>query len=173
MEYKKIVNALLRPNEVVDSVGDIDLGNLYNRGYKTVLLDVDNTLMTYQQKRMTIQMESWVQKVKSIGFKVFLFSNNLSKRRIRKACEQVQVPGIYFALKPFSSSLRELSMVYDFDLKTSIVVGDQLLKDVTVGNWVDAYTILVPPLAKQLSFAKATQRQFELKLLNFVGWKKN
>lgn len=164
-EYKELLRQLLTPDEICDAVEDINLDDLYARGFRTLLLDLDNTLMTYQQKELTLQKYNWVERLKIQGFRVFIISNNSSKRRVQRVAKQLMVDGMYFSTKPLVIGVKELAERHNIDVDRAIVVGDQVLTDVICGNWLGAHTVLVDPINKRLSFIKTLQREVELFLL--------
>ena len=69
------------------------------------------------------------------------------------------------AFKPFPFTLKRLSREYNFSLKKTVVVGDQLLKDVFLANWVRSYSVLVKPIDKSSNYIDVVQRRFENFLL--------
>lgn len=165
-DYVTIFKILFTPTEVCECVEDIVLESLYHKGYRTILLDVDNTLLTYSQRKVSLQKINWVQKCRKVGFRVFVVSNNLNHKRLLHIAEQISVfQGIYFACKPFPFGVRDLVYRYHIDLDRSVVIGDQLFTDIVGGNWLNCYTILVDPIDKKLSFLKTVQRDIELFLL--------
>ncbi|MFT5171442.1 MAG: HAD superfamily phosphatase (TIGR01668 family) [Candidatus Marinamargulisbacteria bacterium] len=168
-EYLSILQRLLTPNDILEGVEDIPHEHLFSRGFNTMLLDVDNTILPYHQKKISLQYINWIQKIKSFGFTVFLVSNNSSHKRIKTACLQTELTGLYFAMKPFVFSAKELIEDHGLEAEKCIVVGDQLLTDVILGNWLRAHTVLVDPLGKKLSFVKTVQRETELFLLRKFG----
>jgi HAD superfamily phosphatase (TIGR01668 family) len=165
-EYLDILKALFTPDEICDHIDEIDLQALYYKGYRYILLDVDNTLLTYDQRNVTLQRINWIENLKSMGFNVYLVSNNLRYQRIQRVCKQLNINyALYFSLKPFVFSIKDFAETHGINLKKSIVIGDQLFTDVIMGNWLRCYTVLVDPLDKQLSFLKTMQREIELFLL--------
>jgi uncharacterized protein len=164
-EYLDIFKTLISPKEVYSAVEEIDLDSLYRQGYRTIFLDVDNTLLTYSETEISFQKITWIEKVKLAGYKVFIISNNSSCRRIKKVSEQMGVFGLYFAMKPMVLGIKELASDWEVDLTKSLVIGDQLLTDIIFGNWVKAHTVLVDPLDKNVSFLRALQREVEMFLL--------
>ena len=166
IEYKKILTDLFMPDLIEEFIENLSLEKLYRQGYRVLFLDVDNTLMTHEHRQVSLQRAHWIETMKGIGFEIYLLSNNSSERRIRKVCHQLKVEGVYFACKPFSYSLKDLADRHQIDLKKSIIIGDQLLKDVVLGNWFEMYTILVNPLDIRRSFFKTMQRDIELWILD-------
>ncbi len=167
--YEHIAHTLFVPNERVQSVEDIRPEPLIEAGYKTLFLDVDNTLVPYGQRLLSLQKIHWVEGLKMAGLSVFLVSNNSSHRRIKKIADQLSVYGIYFALKPFSFSLNSFAEDLGVNPRESVVIGDQVLTDILVGNWIGAYTILCDP-AGPLSFFKVLQQDFEKTILSYLSW---
>lgn len=163
--YRAFLKELLTPTEIYEAVEDINLESLSKKGIKTLLLDLDNTLMTYQQKKLSLKKLSWVEKVKSMGFQVLLISNNSSKPRVQAICEDLNVDGLYFALKPFPFSLYDLADKHYIDFDKTALIGDQLFTDIILGNWCKLHAILVDPMDKKVSFLRTMQREFELFLL--------
>ena len=168
-DYLGIIKDLLTPKEIRSSVTEIPLESLYQDGYHTMLIDVDNTILAASQRTLSLEHAHWVEKAKEIGFDVLLVSNNSSYRRIKRVCEHTKTTGIYFALKPFVFSIKDLAKRHGITLSQCLVVGDQMLTDVLIGNWIGAYPILVDPIDKKLSFIKTLQRELELFLLSKIS----
>lgn len=166
--YKDFIHSLLIPDESIDSIFDIPFVDLYAKSYRTMFLDVDNTLVKRGEKLVSLQVKDWILHVKNSGFKVFAVSNNTSGYYIQKICSQLSISGVYFAMKPLTTGLHSLSRRYEIDLKKSIFVGDQVLTDVCVGNLVGARTILVEPVNKKSSMFKLLQYKLERQLLKKV-----
>ena len=164
-DYFSIVKELVTPDAIYEGIENVPFDSLYQKGYRTILLDVDNTLLVYNELFMTLQKVNCIQRFKAAGFRVYLTSNNSSHRRIQRVSRQLEVFGIHFSLKPFVWSTRNFAKRMGFDLTRSIIIGDQLFTDVIMGNWLRSYTILVDPLDKKLSFVKTVQREIELFLL--------
>lgn len=164
-DYLTIIRKILVPNEVVSKIEEIDIDNLIENGYKTLLLDVDNTILPMEEKTLTLQRANWVQKVKDKGLTVFFISNNSNHKRILKVCKQVEINGMFFSCKPFIHNVVEFAKINNINLTKSAFIGDQLFTDVIIGNWCKGYSILTDPLDKKLSFIKTLQRQIELFLI--------
>mgnify|MGYP000101533031 CR=1 FL=1 len=163
--YLEIFKTLLIPNEIHHEVEQIDEGTLYNKGFRTIFLDIDNTVMGYSEREISLKKATWVKRVIASGFKVYIVSNNSGFRRINRVAKELNITGTYFSMKPFSFSFRDLANRYNIDFTKSITIGDQLFTDVIGGNWCKTYTILVDPLDKKLSFIKTLQRELELYLI--------
>ncbi|MFC1771108.1 YqeG family HAD IIIA-type phosphatase [Candidatus Margulisiibacteriota bacterium] len=138
-DFYALIKTIFKPNECHRHVEDIDFVELYKKGFRTIFLDIDNTLMTYQEKEVSLQKLNWIEEIKMIGFHVFIISNNSAYKRVKKVSEQMGVFGLYFATKPFVFSARELANEWgvDFLLRNldssldfsfvKILLGDRIL----------------------------------------------
>ena len=159
---------LFLPDEIVEELELIDIDERLLDGFSTIILDLDNTLLGTYERNIPLENIHWIQQLKSLGFRVFVFSNNSDKRRVQKMCSQLKVYGTFFSMKPLPFSLKEFAKIHNVDLKKTIYVGDQMLTDVFVGNWVKAYSVLVLSDKYPLTFIKTVQKDIEKKLLNFI-----
>ena len=160
-----ILKALLIPKEMCDAVTDIDCLQLYSNGYRTMIIDLDNTILPVSEVQFSLHYINWIERANAQGFQIYIVSNNSSYRRVNKACSQIHVQGLYFAMKPLALSVKDLVRKEYIDLEKTVVIGDQMLTDVALGNWLKTYTILVDPMDKKLSFIKTLQREIEVWLL--------
>jgi len=168
-DYLEILKELLIPCEIEEALENISLEKLAAKGYINILLDIDNTIVPPDKKIINLEKINWINKAKTMGFDVYLISNNINKRRIRKISKELNIPkGLYFALKPFPFSVKDFAKKNYINLNKTVVVGDQLLTDVLMGNWFKSYTILLDPIDKKLSFIKTLQREVELFILKSI-----
>ncbi len=167
--YRNYLNQLITPRKIVQVLDQVDFDLLYDQGYRSIFFDVDNTLITPESTMLTLQMENKVLSIKNKGFTIFLVSNNSSRQRIKRVCDQLNVPGYFFAIKPFPYTAFDIAKYHQIDLAKTIVIGDQLLTDVVFSNLINAYGIFVEPLNKKLSFIKTLQRELELKLIKWLA----
>ncbi|MFC1616914.1 YqeG family HAD IIIA-type phosphatase [Candidatus Margulisiibacteriota bacterium] len=162
-EYISILKKIFLPSEVSEKVEDIHLEGLYHEGYRSLLLDIDNTILSRSERNITLEKMNWINKCKTVGFDIYLVSNNSSSKRVRRVSEQINVyEGLYFSCKPMVLGILDLADVYNINLKKTVIIGDQLFTDVIAGNWLGAYTCLVDPMDKKLSIIKTVQREVEL-----------
>ena len=106
-KYVDILRTLVTPDAYLERLDEIDLESLYQKGYRTFFLDVDNTLVPYWETKVSLQKVQWIDSAKSWGFQLFLVSNNSSQRRIQKVATQLDLKGVFFAMKPLTFSVRE------------------------------------------------------------------
>lgn len=135
------------PNEYKKKVSDIDIENLTRRGIKGILVDIDNTLVDYNQNIDETTFE-WIENVKKAGIIFYLLSNN-NKERVDSVGSIFGVNGIHHAGKPQRKGI--IAAMNKLGLKNSelAIIGDQIFTDVYGGNRLNVYTILVEQISKQ------------------------
>lgn len=168
MSLKKIIKFLATPNEEVSSIYEIDLFALRNKGKRNLFIDLDNTLVSFSEKYPSLKCVHWINFAKELGFFVCITSNNRKVKRVKKIADALDVYAMYFAMKPLALSTRELMEIFSLKRGESVVIGDQVLTDVVLGNWLDMYTILVKPVSLEYLPLKTVQYKLERKILNLV-----
>ena len=73
----------LYPYAFVESVFCIDYKKLYKMGFRGLMFDIDNTLVHHGDDS-TKEIDDLFKKIKKIGFKTVLLSNNTEERVKRK-----------------------------------------------------------------------------------------
>ena len=164
----KICHSLLIPNESYDLLEEIQLESIFDKGYRNIILDVDNTLISYSEKNVNLEKEEWLAYAENLGFKIFIASNNSSFKRIYRVCNQLNIFGFYFCLKPFSFGFKSISETFNIDLSKTVIIGDQLITDVIAANWCHAYSILLKPIDIKKSFIRTLQQDLEKKIVDKV-----
>ncbi len=151
------------------TIQQLSIQHLLDRGIKTVLLDVDGTLLPRHEITLHNSVKVWVENAKA-ALDLHLLSNNPSKARIENISKQLNISFTYNAAKPTSKSLRRALSNFQQDPKSSAIVGDRLFTDILVGNRVGLYTVLVQPLGPngKTSPNKKTQ-QLEKSIAAFFG----
>lgn len=129
------------------SIYEIDPEDLKNLGYKTIFVDLDNTLAQYNvliPEKRTYQL---VDRLHDIGLEVILISNNKAKR-VKPYAERLHTKYVYSTRKPFARRFKKYVKEHSIDLKTSVLIGDQLMTDRPLAKKVKMDFILTEPLVK-------------------------
>ncbi|MBT2288768.1 YqeG family HAD IIIA-type phosphatase [Paenibacillus albidus] len=137
---------MLIPKLRVDTVFDIALEDLYKQGYRGIITDLDNTLVGAKAPLATPELLLWFQKVKELGFKLIIVSNN-NMDRVSRFATPLDIEFVHQARKPSNAPFRRALKQMELQPEQTIVVGDQMLTDVYGGNRLGLYTVLVLPIS--------------------------
>nr|WP_202080723.1 YqeG family HAD IIIA-type phosphatase [Caldalkalibacillus salinus] len=151
---------MLLPDLHVDTIYDIDLDKLKEKGIKGIITDLDNTLIEWDRPEATPELIEWLQKIDQKGLKVVVVSNN-NEQRVSAFAEPLKIPFIHAARKPFNRAFKQAQRDMQLSPHEVVVVGDQLFTDVLGGNRLDLFTILVIPVAQNDGFFTRFNRKLE------------
>lgn len=157
----------LRPQEYHNSIFEIDLDRLRRMGKRAIILDLDNTLVRWNDPTPTPKLLEWLAAVRAHGLMPCIVSNN-SGPRVGEFAARAGVPFVPSAAKPrvkgFRQAMRQLGVAPD----ETVVVGDQLFTDVLGGNRAGAYTILVVPIDRREFIGTRLVRLIERRVLRYL-----
>ena len=136
----------LYPDEEYRSSYEIPYESYYQKGFRGILFDVDNTLVEHDQP-VTIEAIALFEKLRKIGFEVCIISNNKEPR-----------------VKPLADTLGA-KYVYKADMGTTasntMFVGDQIFTDIWGAKRAGVYAVLVHPIAKHEEIQIVLKRKLE------------
>ena len=134
------------PDEYYDSTYHIDFGALYEKGYRAVLFDVDNTLVEHDAPA-DARAKTLIRDLMGMGYGVCFVSNN-DEERVRSFNEALGATYVYKAGKPSARGYEEAMKKLGTDRSNTLFVGDQIFTDIWGANNAKLYSILVQPIAK-------------------------
>lgn len=153
------------PYEYVKSVFVIDYNKLYNKGYRGLIFDIDNTLVHHGEDS-TEKVEELFNFLQQIGFKTLILSNN-SEKRIKRFLKNINSPYIYDAQKPAVSSYLKGIEILKLRKEEVVMIGDQIFTDIWGANRSGIASILVEFIRKENEIKIGKKRQIEKIILEF------
>lgn len=147
------------PDLYIGSAYKIDFGKYYDSGYRGVIFDIDNTLVTHGAPADDRSIEL-IQKLKGMGFSVLLLSNN-KEPRVKMFNDAVNVLYIFKAGKPGKRGYLQAMQMMGTDMATTLFVGDQLFTDVWGARNTGIFSILVKPIDKKEEIQIVLKRYLE------------
>lgn len=118
----------LYPDKYFESAYVIPYEQLYQQGYRGLIYDIDNTLVTHGAPADDRSIELF-KRLKAIGFKCTLLSNN-KQGRVDMFNKDVDVYSIYKAGKPSPAGYVKACEMMGTELSETISIGDQIFTDV-------------------------------------------
>lgn len=136
---------MLGPDRFAPRLCEVPLAELEAAGIRGLILDLDNTLVSWGGSEIAQEHLAWVRSAQERGLRLVMLSNNFSDR-VTQIARQMGIPFVANACKPspvgFVRALRTLQL----PRRHVAVVGDQLFTDVLGGKLCGLYTILTEPL---------------------------
>lgn len=158
---------MLKPNAYFSKVEDITIRFLIKNEIKALILDVDNTLIDYNNN-LSEKVIKWALDLQGQGIKIYILSNSNKKDKVKRVAEKISVPYINFAKKPFKKGFLKVKEKLNIEEKRIAVIGDQIFTDVIGGNRCNMFTILVDPIDKKDFWYTAWKRPLENKIKNKI-----
>lgn len=159
------------PDEYVDSVYSLDFMKYYDKGYRGILFDIDNTLVPHGAPSEKKAEELFV-KLRQTGFKTCLISNN-KEPRVKPFADRVKSDYIFNAHKPSGKNYIKAMETMGTNKDNSIFIGDQIFTDVYGAKKASMYTILTRPIHPKEEILIVLKRYLEKIVLYFYQRENN
>lgn len=156
------------PTWKVNSIFAITPAQLIQKNIKAVIVDLDNTLLPWNEMNHSVDMEQWITNLRANGLGIYLLSNN-NYGRVAKVAEPLELKFSASALKPRGKYFRYAIEDLKVDAENVVVIGDQLITDVLGANRRRLKSILVKPMVPHDNIFTWANRTLERVLLKIVG----
>lgn len=147
------------PDRYMNSTYEIDFDAYYEKGYRGVIFDIDNTLVPHGAPADE-RSKKLFSHLKELGFKVVLLSNN-KEPRVKMFNDAVKVSYIFKAGKPMVKNYIKAMEIMGTNKENTMFVGDQLFTDVWGAKRTGIHNILVKPIDKKEEIQIVLKRYLE------------
>lgn len=138
-------SSMLGPDRYVPRLAQIPHEELEARGFRGLIVDLDNTMLGFAQSEVEADHLDWVRLAKNRGFKLVMVSNNFTER-VTTIAGQLGIECVPNALKPLPFGVMRALRMLALPRNQVAVIGDQLFTDVLSGKICGLYTILTEPI---------------------------
>lgn len=115
-------------------LSQIDLGLLQAIGIRGIVLDLDNTIVSEDDRYLSPGAEDWIQLALQSGMALFILSNGKRRYRVTYWADRLQIPALSPAQKPFPTGFKRALKTMGCRPHQAVVVGDSLHTDM-LGAW--------------------------------------
>ena len=155
------------PNGYVKSVFSINYEKLYDKGYRGIIFDLDNTLVHHGDDSNE-EVDNLFKKIQDIGFKTIILSDN-DDERIERFLKNIDCMYISEANKPNIDGFNKAVKMLGIDKSKCIVIGDQVFTDILGANKSGIDSILVKFIQIDEKEKIGKKRQVEKVILKFYS----
>ena len=135
---------LFIPDMYQKDIFTIPYQKLKEMGYQLLIFDLDNTIGSINEKNCNLETINFLNQL-SKDFQVVIASNS-HKKRVQSFCRNLKCKYYSLSLKPTLKVLRKIKKDYNIDYQKMVIIGDQVVTDILVGNRKSLLTILVDPI---------------------------
>lgn len=155
------------PSDYAESVFSIDYDELYNKGCRGIIFDIDNTLV-HHGDNANERVELLFIRLNQIGFKTVLLTDN-DEARVKRFVENIDSPYICEAGKPDLGGFLMALEIMRLPREQAIVIGDQIFTDILGANRAGIASILVKFIRLPEEKHIGKRRYLEKLILSFDG----
>jgi len=132
----------LKPDYNLKNIYEINLEELKQKGIKTLLFDLDSTLMASKSGKYDAKTLDWLNKVRK-DFFIAVVSNNHNPEYMEKVRKVSDFPLVFEAKKPDTAAAEKFMKDNNLSANSTAFVGDRPLTDMLCGKRLGCTTILV------------------------------
>ena len=155
------------PDFAVEAVYDLTVPSLQAHGIKAVLVDLDNTLIAWNNPDGTPEMKQWLHDLRDAGIRIIVVSNNTKNA----SNEQLRNLGLITFIGLWSPSHLGLTVPwrnFHYEKSEVVMVGDQLMTDIRAAHRAGIRSILVNPLVQHDSIKTQINRARERRVMRKI-----
>lgn len=165
------------PYAVAESIYEIDIDFFLKENVKVLLVDLDNTLDSYKLYHPTERARKLADDIQKAGITLVIISNNRGKR-VRTYANDLNLPYLHSAAKPFGFRIRKFIKDNGWDPKDIMFVGDQMVTDVAAAKRAGLRVILTDKIVKEDQWTTHINRIFGRRIRkyhkkrgNLISWR--
>lgn len=151
---------LFKPTFWLKNVLAIDEAFLRKHNVRALVLDMDNTLSMHGNPAAEEGVSEWLDKMRSLGIKMRVVSNN-TKKRVAPLAAKLGLPFTANGAKPLTFGVNRAVKEMKVRKSRTLVVGDQIFTDVMAGNLAGIRTVLVEPFHLEKTWTFRLKRRLE------------
>lgn len=159
---------LIRPTWMVNSPYNLEAEDLLRQGIRGMIVDLDNTLLAWNQAEGTPQLSQWVKMMNQAGISCFILSNNYPER-VKRVADPLELPFKANALKPLTYNFKKALKALGLRKEEVVVIGDQIMTDVIGANRLGLSVILVKPILNHDNVYTYVNRKLERYAFKILG----
>lgn len=153
------------PDYEMNSTYEIDFKELYEKGYRGIIFDIDNTLVPHGAVADERAI-AFFEELRALGYQTVLLSNN-KEPRVKSFADTVKSDYIFKGNKPSRKGYENAMERMGTYKENTIFVGDQLFTDVWGAKRTGIYSYLVKPIHPKEEIQIVLKRRLEKVVLHF------
>ena len=153
-------NRSLVPDYYFKKYSDASAGFLVSIGVRGIVLDIDNTLVPYENPTPSEPLLAWFDSLADAGIRAAFVSNN-NATRVECFNKNLGFPAYFKAGKPFKKNVLRALSDMGVSADEAILMGDQVFTDVWAARNAGLRAILLPPIKDKRDIFTKSKRALE------------
>ena len=144
-ERRKDCHMSLLPDRIFGTYQEITVDFLKSEGIEAVILDVDNTLIPYEEIEPRPAVLAWINTLIEANIAISFVTNN-HKHRLQYFNRNLNFPAFHDSWKPFSRNMKRAMRAMGSTPENTANIGDQIFTDTWAGKRLGMKSYLLPPI---------------------------
>ena len=155
-------NKYLIPDRIFKDIYEITPEYLTSFGVRALVLDIDNTLVTYDDPEPTQPVLDWFGAMREAGISISFVSNN-EQKRVESFNRRLRFFAHAKSAKPLGKYVRRAMEHMGSEPGSTALLGDQLLTAIAAGKRAGLrLSLLVPPIKDKKTLFFRAKRKLEM-----------
>ena len=150
------------------NIYEIDLDFFKSLNIKYLFVDLDNTLDSYRSLSPNQRAISFIKGIEGLGITPLIISNNHGDR-VKNYAKALNLNCLYSTRKPFSYKIKRLLKEKNITPDEVLMVGDQMITDVSAANGAKIKVVLTDKLVKEDQWSTHINRFFERPIRSYCN----
>ena len=155
------------PFAYAQSIYEIKIDFYKRNGVKVLLIDLDNTLDSYRLYVPSERAVGYIKYLQDNGITPVIISNNRGKR-VSTYANHLKIDYVSMAGKPFAGRILKEISKRNLSKDEVMLVGDQLITDVTAGRRAGIRVVLTEKLVKEDQITTRINRLFDRPIRKYL-----
>lgn len=148
------------PDYDYKTLSEITPDFLKSLGIEGVVMDIDNTIVTYDDPEPTKEAMRWFENAAVAGIKIAFVSNN-EWDRVNRFNKKLAYPAYAKSAKPFIKNIIKAMQDMNTTKENTAFIGDQIFTDVWAGKRAGLTVFLVDPICDKKDGLTRFKRKLE------------
>ncbi len=157
-----------KPDAQFNKVTDISPQFFIDNNLTGVILDIDNTLIGLDGKRLE-GVNEWIKSLQESNIKLCIASNSKNKTKVSKFADEFNIPFFILSCKPLKRGLKKSLKELDMKPENVAEIGDQLFTDVWGAKRMKMFSILTKPFTPEKHSISKFKRKIEQRRLDKIN----
>lgn len=157
-----------KPDAQFNKVTDISPQFFIDNNLTGIILDIDNTVIGLDGKRLE-GVNEWIKSLQESNIKLCIASNSKNKTKISKLAAEFDIPYFLLSCKPLKRGLKKALKELDMKSENVAEIGDQLFTDVWGAKRMKMFSILTKPFTPERNCITRFKRKIEQHYLDKIN----
>jgi HAD superfamily phosphatase (TIGR01668 family) len=157
-----------KPDAQFNKVTDISPQFFIDNNLTGIILDIDNTVIGLDGKRLE-GVNEWIKSLQESNIKLCIASNSKNREKISKFANEANMPFFLLSCKPLKRGLKKALKELNMAPENVAEIGDQLFTDVWGAKRMKMFSILTKPFTPERNCITRFKRKIEQRRLDKIN----